>query len=139
MIRLILADDEPVILRGIKKLVDWERMGISVVGEYEDGRSAMEGILGLKPDIALLDINMPGMDGIEILKNIRRLELGTKVIFVSGFQDFEYARNALTYGAVEYLLKPVILEELIHAIGKAAELLSGGEASVLWRAERGTG
>ena len=137
MIKLILADDEPVILRGIKKLVDWERMGISVVGEYEDGRSAMEGILGLKPDIALLDINMPGVDGIEILKNIRRLELGTKVIFVSGFQDFEYARNALTYGAVEYLLKPVILEELIHAIGKAAELLSGGEASVVWGAERG--
>ncbi len=138
MIKLILADDEPVILRGIKKLVDWERMGISVVGEYEDGRSAMEGILGLKPDIALLDINMPGMDGIEILKNIRRLELDTKVIFISGFQDFEYARNAITYGAVEYLLKPVILEELIHAIGKAAQMQSGGEVSAFWKEEKGT-
>lgn len=129
MVKLILADDEPVILRGIKKLVDWEKLGISIVGEYEEGISAMEGILSLKPEIALLDINMPGMDGIEILKNIRRLELTTKVIFISGFQDFEYARNAITYGAVEYLLKPVILEELIHAIGKAVQILSGGEVS----------
>lgn len=135
MLRLILADDEPVIVRGIKKLVDWEKLGISIVGEYEDGRSAMEGILGLKPEIALLDISMPGMDGIEILKNIRKLELETKVIFISGFQDFEYARNALTFGAVEYLLKPVILEELIHAIGKAAEMLNGGSA-VMWQGER---
>ena len=75
------------------------------------------------------------MDGIEILKNIRKLELETKVIFISGFQDFEYARNALTFGAVEYLLKPVILEELIHAIGKAAEMLNGGSA-VMWQGER---
>lgn len=62
MVKLILADDEPVILRGIKKLVDWEKLGISIVGEYEEGISAMEGILSLKPEIALLDINMPGMD-----------------------------------------------------------------------------
>lgn len=122
MLKLILADDEPVILRGIRKLVDWDKLGISIVGEYEDGRSAMEGILTLKPEIALLDISMPGMSGIEILKNIRRLELPTKVIFVSGFQDFEYAKSAITYGAVDYLLKPLILEELLHALEKAEEM-----------------
>ncbi len=130
MLKLVLADDEPVIVRGIKKLVDWEKLGILIVGEYENGGSAMEGILGLKPDIALLDISMPGMDGIEILKNIRRLNLSTKVIFISGFQDFEYAKSAVTYGAVDYLLKPVILEELLHAIEKAAELANGGSVSV---------
>lgn len=124
MLRLILADDEPVILRGIRKLVDWEKLGISIVGEYEDGRSAMEGIMALKPDIALLDISMPEMDGIEILKNIRQLELPTKVIFVSGFQDFEYAKSAITYGAVEYLLKPLILDELLHALEKAGEMVT---------------
>lgn len=125
MLKLILADDEPVILRGIRKLVDWEKLGISIVGEYGDGRSAMEGILAQRPEIALLDISMPEMDGIEILKNIRRLELPTKVIFVSGFQDFEYARSAITYGAVDYLLKPLILDELLHALEKAEEMAAG--------------
>lgn len=130
MLKLILADDEPVIVRGIQKLVDWEKLGISIVGEFENGRSAMEGILSLKPDIALLDISMPEMDGIEILKNIHKLGLATKVIFISGFQDFEYARSAITYGAVEYLLKPLILDELLRAIEKAAEMLSGYELPV---------
>lgn len=125
MLRMILADDEPVITRGIRKLVDWEQLGISIVGEYENGGSAMEGILTEKPDIALLDISMPGMSGIEILKSIRKLELHTRVIFVSGFQDFEYAKSAITYGAVDYLLKPVIREELLQAVEKAAALLSG--------------
>ena len=119
MRRMILADDEPVIMRGIRKLVDWERLGFSIVGEYGDGSSAMEGLLSLRPDIALLDISMPGMNGIEILKNIREFGLPTRVIFISGFQDFEYARNALTYGAVAYLLKPVIREELLQAVEKA--------------------
>ena len=56
MVKMILADDEPVITRGIRKLVDWQGLGIEIVGEYTDGKSALEGILTLKPDIALLDI-----------------------------------------------------------------------------------
>lgn len=125
MLRMIVADDEPVITRGIKKLVDWESLGISIVGEYENGSSAMEGILAQKPDIALLDISMPGMSGIEILKSVRNLELSVKVIFISGFQDFEYAKSAITYGAVDYLLKPVIRDELLRAVEKAVTYLSG--------------
>ena len=125
MLRMILADDEPVITRGIKKLVDWAQLGVLVVGEYENGSNAMEGILTEKPDIALLDISMPGMSGIEILKSIRKMELPTKVIFISGFQDFEYAKSAITYGAVDYLLKPVIREELLQALEKAVLSLPG--------------
>lgn len=125
MLKMILADDEPVITRGIRKLIDWEKLGISIAGEYGDGKSAMEGILSQSPSLALLDISMPGMNGIEILKSIRELELSTKVIFISGFQDFEYARNALTYGAVDYLLKPVIREELLRAVEKAVSRIQG--------------
>ena len=66
MIRMILADDEPVIIRGIRRLLDWNMMGIEIVGEYEDGRGALEAIVRDKPDIALLDISMPGMSGVEI-------------------------------------------------------------------------
>ena len=61
MIRMILADDEPVITRGIRKLLDWERLGIEIIGEYEDGKRALEAIVSKKPEIALLDISMPGV------------------------------------------------------------------------------
>lgn len=92
-IRMILADDETVILNGIQKLVDWNALGIEIVGVFEDGRSAFEGIVRLKPDIALLDISMPKMTGIDILKEIHSMEIGTNIIFISGFQDFNYAKS----------------------------------------------
>ena len=90
MIRMILADDEPVITRGIRKLLDWERLGIEIIGEYEDGKRALEAIVSKKPEIALLDISMPGMTGVEILKECRAMGSRISIIFVSGFQDFEY-------------------------------------------------
>lgn len=127
MIKMILADDEPVITRGIQKLVDWKRLGIEVVGEYQDGKAALDGILTQKPEIALLDIYMPKMTGIEILKEIKTLGISTQVIFISGFQDFQYAKDALRYGAEDYLLKPVIKEELINSIGRCCALLHGSE------------
>lgn len=123
MLKMILADDEPVITRGIQKLVDFNRLGIKVVGEYEDGKSAFDGILTQKPDIALLDIYMPKKTGIDILKELKALGVGTKVIFISGFQDFQYAKDALTYGAVNYLLKPVIREELVETLEKCINMI----------------
>lgn len=123
MIRMILADDEPVITRGIQKLVDWPGLGIEIVGEYTDGRSVLEGIIRLKPELALLDISMPGMTGVEILKECSLLNIPTQIIFVSGFQDFAYAKAAIKYGAVDYLLKPVIREELLRAVEKCLNKL----------------
>lgn len=116
MIKMILADDEPIITRGIRKLVDWNSLGILVVGEFQDGKEALDGILTLKPDIALLDIYMPKMNGTEILRELRAIGSRTQVIFISGFQDFQYAKDALRYGAADYLLKPVIKDELIASI-----------------------
>lgn len=119
MLKMIVADDEPVIIRGIRMLLDWQSLGIEIVGEYEDGKSTFEGILKEKPEIALLDISMPGKTGIQILKELRELKIDTKVIFISGFQEFTYAQAALTYGAQGYLLKPVIKEELIACVEKS--------------------
>lgn len=116
--KMILADDETIITKGIQKLIDWPSLGIEVVGAYEDGKKAFDGIIKHKPEIALLDISMPGMSGIEILKECNLLHLKTKIIFISGFQDFEYARDAVKYGAVDYLLKPVIRDELLTALEK---------------------
>ena len=119
MISMILADDETIIIRGLKKLIDWKSLGINIVGEYEDGKSAFEGILIHKPELILLDINMPQKSGLDILKEIKELGLECKVIFISGFQDFEYVQTALNYGAEGYLLKPILKEELVNVIEKA--------------------
>lgn len=123
MIRMIIADDEPIITAGIQKLVNWNELGIEIVGQYMDGKAALEGIIAHRPDIALLDISMPEMTGVEVLKECRLLELPSRVIFISGFQDFEYAKAGIRYGAVDYLLKPIIREELLTAIGKCISQL----------------
>lgn len=122
MLNMILADDEPIITKGILMLVDWERLGIRIAGVYEDGQKSLHGILTLEPDIAILDISMPGKNGIEILKELNFAGCKTKVIFLSGFQDFEYAQAALRYGAIDYLLKPVKKANLVSAIGKCVQL-----------------
>lgn len=120
MIKLVMADDEPVILKGLEKLVDWNSLGIEIVGRYTDGRSALEGIIALRPELALLDISMPGFSGLEVLASIKERKLPTEVVFVSGFQDFEYVRSALLHGALDYILKPVVRSELLKSISRAS-------------------
>jgi len=123
MIKIVIADDEVVIRKGLEKLIAWEEFGIQIAGSYKDGNEAFQGIVSLQPEIAILDIHMPCKSGIQILKEIREMGIYTKVIFISGYQDFQYAKDALTYGAIGYLLKPVIWEELICTIEKCTSLI----------------
>jgi len=118
MYTMILADDEPIITRGIRKLIDWQKLGVEITQVCEDGPSALSAILKHQPDVAILDISMPGRSGIEILKDIRAAGCDTQVIFLTGFQEFSYARDALAYGAGDYLLKPVNREALLTAVDK---------------------
>ncbi len=136
MIRMIIADDEPVIIKGIQILLDWRSLGIEIVGEYSDGAAALEGIVTRKPEIALLDINMPKMTGMDILKEISALKLSTMVIFISGFQDFNYAREALIYGAEGYLLKPIIKEELMKSLEKGIAKFQAGREVLITSEEK---
>lgn len=117
--KVVLADDEMLILRGLKKLVDWEKLSVSIVGEAHNGEEIMELIEQKKPDIIISDICMPNMTGLEMLKIISEKKLGIKVIFISGYQEFSYARDAVTYGAVDYILKPVQKDKLEKAVEKA--------------------
>lgn len=123
IIRAILADDEGIILKGLKKLIDWERLGIRIVGEAGDGKEALELMREKKPQLVISDIAMPGLSGLELLREIGRQGLEAKVIFVSGYQEFSYAQDAVRYGAVDYLLKPVEREELERAVCKAVGLI----------------
>lgn len=114
--RMILIDDEAVILRGLKQLIDWEQLNIEIIGEATDGVEGVEMIRRFQPDIVLSDISMPNLDGIELLKIVYNERLRSKVIFLSGYQEFSYAKEAVKYGAEDYLLKPISAKELEQAL-----------------------
>lgn len=123
MTNVVLADDEPIIIRGMKKLIPWEELGIRILGEAWTGRGLMELVQQERPSIVITDISMPDGTGIEVLKEIGRLGLGTKVIFISAYQEFSYAKEALALGAVDYLVKPIEKELLLSAVKRALSLL----------------
>jgi len=124
MFDIIIADDEPVLANGLQKLIDWEELGCNIVGTAYNGAETLELLLATEPDIAVLDICMPEMTGIELIKRINKDHLKTRVIFISGYQDFFYAQEAVNQGALEYLLKPVEESGLEQAIKKAQILIS---------------
>lgn len=118
MFKVIIADDEIRICMLLQRLIDWKAMGIEIVGECHDGRSTLQAICDLKPDIVISDIKMPGMDGLEIVKHCR--ELGIKCVFllISGHAEFEYARMAIQYNVENYLLKPINKTEMEENINQ---------------------
>lgn len=138
MYRIVIADDEPLIIRGLRKMMDWEGMNTEIVGDALDGDQLMELLEQAKPDIVISDISMPGKSGLDVIREVKERELNTKVIFMSGFQEFDYAKAAVTYGAVDYLLKPVTVEELEKAIGRAKEMLKQERPESLWEKEKQT-
>mgnify|MGYP001202444057 CR=1 FL=1 len=116
MFKVLLVDDERVILDGISRFVNWQALGTELVGTARNGLEALEFITAYQPDIVITDILMPGMDGLELVAKVRELELPVQFIMLSGFSDFEYARQALRYGVKEYLLKPCNEETIGRAI-----------------------
>lgn len=112
MITTIIVDDELWVCQLIKRIVNWEELNFSIIGEAYDGNEALELIKTKKPDLVITDIRMPGIDGINLIKNVKELGLETGFIIISGYSDFEYAKGALKYGALGYLLKPIDRKEL---------------------------
>ena len=123
MIRLIVVDDEVWIRERIAKEVPWETIGVEVVGTAEDGEEALEMIRERQPDVVITDIRMPEIDGIELLKQAREISEDMKVILLSGYNDFTYAKSALSYGAFDYVLKPVEDEDLMQVVERAVRKL----------------
>ncbi|MCR4721545.1 MAG: response regulator [Lachnospiraceae bacterium] len=121
MLKVLLVDDEPVILEGLSMMIDWEQEGLKVVGTAPDGMEALRMIRQLSPDIVITDIKMPRMTGLELLERVREKEKEQiSFIVLTGFDDFSYARRALKLEAVDYLLKPVEKKELLTALKKAS-------------------
>lgn len=113
MLKVLIIDDEPYVREGLKYIVDWNENGFEVCGEASNGDEGYEKILELKPDIILLDIQMPGKLGLEILKDVRKRGIKGRFIIISGYSNFEYAKQAIKYGVKDYLLKPIDEDELL--------------------------
>ena len=110
--RVLLVDDEQDIREGISRKMDWLGLGFSLVGEAANGQDALELAETLRPDVILTDIKMPFMDGLELCRILTdRLPAARFVVF-SGFDDFEYAKQAIQMNVVEYILKPINADEL---------------------------
>lgn len=112
MYKVLLIDDEMMIRQGLRTIVDWDYYGFYVVGEAADGLEGKQKVLEIKPDLILVDIRMPGLDGIELIKQLRHLGYQGKVIILTGYSEFQYAKEAIHLEVVGYLLKPIEEEEL---------------------------
>lgn len=119
MLRVIIADDEETIRNGLKKLIESYNLGLSVIATAEDGEIAMKVIEHYKPEIILMDINMPFMNGLEIIEKLRQTDEDAKIIIISGYNQFEYAQKALELGVFSYLLKPINYREFKNILVKA--------------------
>ncbi|THF73304.1 response regulator transcription factor [Cohnella fermenti] len=124
MWKLLIADDEPRIRRGLRKVLPWEELGIQVVGEAEDGIEALELAKATRPDLVFVDINMPFMDGLSFIKELQ-LEYKCLIIVITGYDEFKFAQQAVKLNVFDYILKPVDKAQLQEVIDNTlAELTS---------------
>ena len=128
MIKLFLVEDETVIREGLKNTIPWEQYGYRFVGEAADGEMALPLIRQTKPDVLITDIKMPFMDGLSLCRIVSGEFPRMKIVIISGYDDFEYARTAIELGVEQYLLKPItkhalkkVLTELKDKIEQSAE------------------
>lgn len=124
MYRVIIADDEPWAIYRIRNLVEWNTLNFEIVGTAEDGLSALEMIKEKQPDLLFSDIRMPGLDGLQLIREMKTISPHTLVILISGFSDFSYAQEALRQGVFDYLVKPVKKDNLITVLEQAEHRLS---------------
>lgn len=116
MIKVFLAEDEFTIREGIKKRISWEENGFILAGEANNGESAYADIRVIKPDILITDIKMPFMDGLELSRRVKEELPDLRVLILSGYDNFAYARQAIQVGVTEYLLKPVTPSRLLESL-----------------------
>lgn len=121
MLKVFLVEDEFVVREGIKKNVDWEANGFVFVGEASDGELALPMIQKEKPDIVITDIRMPFMDGLTLSKLLKKEFPWMEIIIFTGYGEFEYAKEAISIGVAQYILKPINSDELLRAMNSLSE------------------
>lgn len=123
MYRVVLVDDEHLILEGLSRVMPWEKLGCAVVGTACDGRQGLGLIRSAQPDILLTDIRMPNMDGLTMVAAVKSEFPKMQVTVLTAFRDFDYAQRAITLGVCRYLLKPSKMDELNEAVAEMTRRL----------------
>ena len=123
MYQLLIVDDEVAIRNGICNYFPWHDLGFQVAGQCENGRQALEYCLSHSVDVILCDIKMPIMDGLELAQELHQRKLGINMVLLSGYREFEFARQALKYNIKHYILKPTKYEELAEVFVKIKDEL----------------
>ncbi len=129
MYKILIAEDEEIIRRGVCKALNWADVGCEICGAVENGAEAIECLAACAPDIVLCDIRMPEQSGLDVAAYIQRHKLECKILLLTGYSDFSYAQQAISFGVFDYLLKPVSPEALTAAIFRATAALDEARAS----------
>jgi len=123
MYSVFLVDDEHIVLDGIRNKIDWDNCVFTFAGEATDGELAYNMIQDVKPDILITDIKMPFMDGLELSRMLKKSQPWIKIIILSGHDEFDYAKEAISIGVEDYILKPFTSEDLLKSLNKVKENL----------------
>ena len=120
-ITLLIVDDEAEIRSGLRSIIPWEDYSVSVIGTAANGAEALDKIRYYEPDIVITDIQMPGMNGLQLVQRAKKEQFDCSFVILSGYDEFEYARTAIKYGVREYLLKPISIKDLTELIRNLKE------------------
>ncbi|MCC8044121.1 MAG: response regulator [Clostridiales bacterium] len=124
MLKVFLVEDETIIREGLRDIIPWQQYGYTLVGDAGDGEEALPMIRQSRPDVLITDIKMPFMDGLALSNLVSKEFPNTKIIIISGYDDFEYARSAIRIGVEQYLLKPVTKAMLVKTLNEVSEKIS---------------
>ena len=119
--KVLIADDERIIRDTISQLVNWESLGLTLIGQCENGIEAYDMIIDESPDIVMTDIKMPGLSGLDLIKKVTGTRMDTQFIVLSGYSEFKYAQEAMKYGVKHYLLKPCNVDQITESLQAAIE------------------
>ncbi|WP_285229350.1 response regulator [Paenibacillus polymyxa] len=123
MYKVFIVDDEPFIIEGLYDIVDWSSFGMEIVSHAGNGQAALQALTSQPVDILITDISMPLMNGLDLIREARRVKPELKVIILSGFNEFEYLKEGMQLGIENYLLKPINVEELESTLSNTASKL----------------
>lgn len=118
LFNLMIVDDEPYMIENVKNTFPWSDLGYSICSVCYNGEEALNYLNQNHVDVILTDIQMPVVDGITLIKKIREQNIPVEVVFLSAYSDFEYAQKGILYGAIDYLVKPIVYQEFIDLFKK---------------------
>ena len=118
MFSVLIVDDEVLMLETLQNHINWHKLGFKVVGSAKNGKKALELVKECSPDIVITDIRMPIMDGIELSKILRKTNPEIKILFLTGYEEFSYAKEALQLGVTDYILKPICIKDFNELMRK---------------------